>query len=146
MTFPECASFGNEFDAPFGEPVPTLGRSDHTYLNLAGTAQVDEHVINANLFWLPAKDVTLLTAFRYTHEDRDSSSSFLAFEPQPNVAPFSALNPEGGFHYGDGMIHIWARSADYDRFAESLEFRYAGCRDWLFYAEGRIGRGVRARE
>jgi len=130
--------FGNEFDAPFGELVPTLGRSDHTYLNLAGTAQVDDHVVNANLFWLPAKDVTLLSAFRYTHEDRDSSSSFLAFEPQLNVPPFNALNPEGGFHYGPGIPSFGARSADYDRFAESFEFRYAGLRDWLFYAEAEL--------
>ena len=131
--------FGNEFDAPFGEPVPTLGRSDHSYLNLAGTAQANDHVINANLFWLPLKDLTVLTALRYTHEDQDSFSNFLAFEPEPNVAPFTVLNPEGGFHYGTGIPTSGSRSADYNRLAESLELRYAGFKNWLFYAEAELG-------
>ena len=68
--------FGDEFDAPFGEFIPTLSPTDHAYVNLAGTAQMDKHVVNANLFWLPAKEFTVLTAFRYTHEDRDSSCEF----------------------------------------------------------------------
>ena len=130
--------FGNEFDPAFGEPIPTLSRSDHTYLDLAGTAQVDQHIFNANFFWLPTKDVTALMAFRYTHEDRDSSSSFLAFEPQPNVAPFTPLNPEGGFHYGTGTPTFGAKSAEYNQFAQSLELRYVGFRDWLFYAQAEL--------
>ena len=127
--------FGNEFDVPFGEVIPTLGQTDHAYLDLAGTARVDEHVVNANLFWLPVKEFTVLTAFRYTHEDRDSSASFLAFDPQFNIPPFTALNPVSGFHYGTGLLTFGTRSAYYDRFAESLELRYAGLSGWLFYAE-----------
>jgi len=130
--------FGNEFDAPFGEPLPTLGLFDHAYLDLAGTAEVDEHVVNANLFWLPVKDLTILTSFRYTHEDRDSLSSFLAFNPTFNIPPFTALNPAGGFHYGTGVLAFATRSAYYDRFAESLELRYTGVRDWLFYGEAEV--------
>jgi hypothetical protein len=127
--------FGSEFDAPFGEPIPTLNFFDHSYLDLAGTAQVDEHVVNANLFWLPVKDLTVLTTFRYTHEDRDSSSSFLAFNPEFNLPPFTAQNPAGGFHYGSGILTFGSRSAYYDRFAESLELRYTALRDLLFYGE-----------
>ena len=29
-----------------------------------------------------------------------------------------------------------ARDSDYNRFAERLELRYTGIKDWLFYAEG----------
>jgi hypothetical protein len=130
--------FGNEFDAPFGEVIPTLNFGDHSYLDLAGTAQVDEHVFNANVFWLPVKDLSVLTAFRYTHENRDSSSSFLAFEPEFNLPPFTPQNPQGGFHYGSGVLTFGARSANYDRFAENLELRYTGLADWLFYAQAEL--------
>lgn len=130
--------FGNGFDAPFGEPLPSLDFFDHAYLDLAGTAQIDEHVVNANLFWLPVKEVTVLTTFRYTHEDRDSSSSFLAFNPEFNLPPFTALNPAGGFHYGTGIPTFGTRSAYYDRFAESLELRYTGLRDLLLYGEAEL--------
>jgi hypothetical protein len=127
--------FGTDFDAAFGEPVPTLGRNDHSFINLAGTAEVKEHVINANLFWMPAKDLALLTAFRYTHEERDSAASFLAVEPEANTEPFTSTNPEGGFHLGTPTPASGARSADYDRFAQRLELRYTGIADWSFYAQ-----------
>ena len=50
--------FGTSFDSAFGEPVPTLGRRDHAFIDLAGTAQVEENVFNANLFWMPVKTST----------------------------------------------------------------------------------------
>jgi len=127
---------GSHFDAAFGEPVPTLGQRDHAFLNLAGTAEVKEHVVNANLFWMPLPNLTLLTGFRYTHENRDSNSTFLAEEPVPNTPPFTPTNPEHGFHYGPPEPGSGARMSDYNRFAERLELRYTGIDNWLFYAQG----------
>jgi hypothetical protein len=127
---------GSHFDAAFGEPVPTLGQRDHAFIDLAGFAEVKQHVVNANLFWMPLADLTLLTGFRYTHENRNSDSTFLALEPEPNTPPFSATNPEGGFHFGPGEPAAGARMSDYDRFAERLELRYTGIANWLFYAQG----------
>ena len=128
--------FGTDFNAAFGAPVPTLGQRDHAFIDLSGTAQVMEHVFNANLFWMPLPHLTALTAFRYTHENRDSDGTFLAVEPERNMAPFSATNPEGGFHFGTPEPASGARSADYDRFAERMELRYDGIANWLFYAQG----------
>ena len=54
------------------------------------------------------------------------------------LPPFTALNPAGGFHYGTGILTLGTRSAYYDNFAESLELRYAGFRDWLFYAQAEL--------
>ena len=127
--------FGNEFDPPFGEVIPTLTQTDHAYLNLAGTAQVDEHVINANLFWLPAKQLSVLAGFRYTHENRDSFSTFLAVEPFFNLPPFTPTNPEGGFHYLPPTPASGFRRSDSDRFAQNLELRFTGLPDWTFYAQ-----------
>lgn len=128
--------FGPIFDSAFGEPVPTLAQRDHAFLDLAGMAQVREHMANANLFWMPVPSLAILTGFRYTHESMDSDSSFLAEEPVPNTPPFTPMNPAHGFHYGPPQPGFGDRMADYDRFAERLELRYTGIDNWLFYAQG----------
>jgi hypothetical protein len=128
--------FGTHFDSAFGEPVPTLGRFDHAFIDLAGMAQVKENLFNANLFWQPLESLTVLTGFRYSHDNLDTDSTFLAEEPVPNTPPFTPTNPEGGFHYGPPEPGFGARLADYDRFAQRLELRYTGIKDCLFYAEG----------
>jgi len=127
---------GTHWNEAFGEPVPTLGQRDHSFINLAGTAQTIEHVVNANLFWMPFESLALLTGFRYTHENQDNDSTFLAEEPVPNTPPFTRLNPEGGFHIGAALPVEGGRNSDYDRFAQRLEMRYTGVKDWLFYLEG----------
>jgi hypothetical protein len=85
---------------------------------------------------MPLESLAILTGFRYTHENVDNESTFLAEEPVPNTPPFTRLNPEGGFHYGPPEPAFGSRNADYDRFAQRLELRYTGIKDWLFYAEG----------
>jgi hypothetical protein len=128
--------FGTHWDEAFGEPVPTLGSGDRAFINLAGTARIKEHLFNANLFWMPFESVAILTGFRYTHQNNDSDSTFIAEEPVPNTPPFTPTNPLGGFHYGLGLPAEGARNSDYDLFAQRLELRYTGIKDWLFYAEG----------
>ncbi len=127
---------GLHWDEAFGEPVPTLGQRDHAFIDLAGMAQIKENLFNANLFWMPLESLAILTGFRYTHENVDNESTFLAEEPVRNTPPFTRLNPEGGFHYGPPEPAFGSRTADYDRFAQRLELRYTGIKNWLFYAEG----------
>ena len=128
--------FGTSFDSAFGEPVPTLGNRDHAFIDLAGMAQIKENLFNANLFWMPLESLTILTGFRYTHENLDTDSTFLAEEPVPNTPPFTPTNPANGFHYGPPEPGFGARMEDYDLFAQRLELRYTGIKDWVFYAEG----------
>jgi hypothetical protein len=128
--------FGTHWDSAFGEPVPTLGQRDHAFIDLAGTAQIKENLVNANLFWMPFDNLAILTGFRYTHQNNDSSSTFIAEEPVPNTPPFTPTNPQRGFHYGVGELADGARNSDYNLFAQRLELRYTGIKDWLFYAEG----------
>ncbi len=127
---------GTHFDADFGEPVPTLRPFDHGFINLAGTSQVAEHIFNANVLWMPLKDLTVLTAFRYTHDDRESDSTFLATDSTPNVPPFTPSNPQGGAHPITPVPVAANASVDYNRFGQRLEMRYDGLANWLFYAAG----------
>jgi hypothetical protein len=128
--------FGTSFDSAFGEPVPTLGNRDHAFIDLSGMAQIKENLFNANLFWMPLESLTILTGFRYTHENLDTDSTFLAEEPVPNTPPFTPTNPAHGLHYGPPEPGFGERIADYDLFAQRLELRYTGIKDWLFWAEG----------
>ena len=128
--------FGLNFDSAFGEPVPTLGSRDHAFIDLAGTAQDREHLVNANLFWTPLESLAVVLGFRYTHQNLDTDSTFLAEEPVPNTPPFTPTNPANGFHFGPGIPTSGAEDADYDRFAERLELRYTGIENWLFYFQG----------
>jgi hypothetical protein len=128
--------FGTHWDEAFGEPVPTLANLDHSFIDLAGTARVRENLFNANVFWMPFENLAILSGFRYTHENDESDSTFLAEETVPNTPPFTPLNPAGGFHFGPPIPVEGARNSDYNRFAQRLEMRYTGIKDWLFYFEG----------
>src|SRR6516165_7722851 len=70
--------YGTHWDEAFGQPVPTLSAFDDAFIDLAGTAQTKENLFNANLFWIPLENLTVLTGFRFTHENIDTDSSFLA--------------------------------------------------------------------
>ena len=128
--------FGTHWDEAFGEPVPTLGSRDHAFIDLAGMAQIKENLFNANLFWMPFENLSILSGFRYTHQNNDSESTFIAEEPVSNTPPFTANNPQGGFHYGVGEPANGARNSDYNEFAQRLELRYTGIKDWLFWVQG----------
>jgi hypothetical protein len=128
--------FGTHWDEAFGEPVPTLSSRDVAFIDLAGTAQIKENLVNANLFWMPFENLSILSGFRYTHQNNDSESTFIEEEPVPNTPPFTPTNPQGGLHFGVGLPANGARDSDYNMFAQRLELRYTGIKDWLFYAEG----------
>ena len=128
--------YGTHWDEAFGEPVPTLSSRDHAFIDLAGSAQIKENLFNANLFWMPFDNLAILSGFRYTHQNNDSESTFIAEEPMPNTPPFTSTNPKGGFHYGVGFPADGARNSDYNLFAQRLELRYTGIKDWLFYVQG----------
>jgi hypothetical protein len=128
---------GSDYNTMYGDPILTLQSNDHGVINLAGVSSMHEHVGNANLLWIPVKNLTLLTAFRYTHEEKDSSASFLDTNTTGNTAPFSPTNPQGGFHLIPNSIpRSGDTSDDFDNVAETFEIRYSGLQNWVFYARG----------
>lgn len=120
---------GPDYDASYNDPILTLQSNDHGFLNLAGTSQVDEHVFNSNVLWMPLKTLTVLTAFRYTLEHKESDATFLDTTTAANVPP-------PGFHRVAPIMRSADTSDNSNNFAERLEMRYSGIDNWLFYAEG----------
>jgi len=117
---------GTDYNASFSDPILTLRPFDHGFLNLAGQSQVDQHVVNLNLMWVPLKNLTVLSAFRYTHEDKDSASTFLETSTS-STPPIEQLPP---------VLTAADSLEDFNKFSERLELRYTGIAKWLFYAEG----------
>jgi len=127
---------GPDYNSTIDDPILTLQSNDHGFLDLAGTSETFEHVFNANLFWIPLQDLSLLTAFRYTHQNADSDAMLLDTSTTANVAPFTLTNPKGGFHRTTPTPRTEDTSNEFDNFAERLELRYTHIENWLFYAEG----------
>ncbi len=112
--------YGPFYYASYSDPIDTLGIRDEGYLNLAGTSNSQQWVVNLNLMWLPVKNLTVLTAFRYTYEDTQSNSVFV--ETTTRTAP---------------LVPVAASSfQNFNTFAETFELRYTGVTNWLFYARG----------
>ncbi|MEY2495368.1 MAG: hypothetical protein QOJ45_1860 [Verrucomicrobiota bacterium] len=127
---------GAGYDSMIGDPILTLQSNDHGVLNLSGVSQVHEHVGNLNLMWVPVKKLTVIAAFRYTREEKESSATFLDTNTGANVAPFTATNPQGGFHLIAPVARAGDSADEFDNLAETFELRYAGIDNWLFYARG----------
>lgn len=127
---------GSGYDSMYGDPILTLQSNDHGILNLSGMSQAHEHVGNVNLLWTPMKKLNLLAAFRYTHEEKDSSATFLDSNTAANVAPFTATNPRGGFHQITPVFRAGDSSDEFDNVAQTFEARYTGIESWVFYARG----------
>ena len=60
--------YGTDFNAAFGEPVPTLSKPGPRFHWSLWNGRSKKHVFNANLFWMPIKELDVLGGFRYTHE------------------------------------------------------------------------------
>lgn len=112
--------YGPSYNSSYSDPISTLGGFDHGYLNLVGASDARQHVVNLNLLWLPTKDFTVLTAFRFTNEEKQSDSVFLETSTRTDpLLPMAASSFE-----------------NFNTFAETLELRYAGIADWLLYSRG----------
>ena len=128
---------GTDYDSMYGDPILTLQSNDHGTLNLAGMSHSHEHIGNLNLMWLPIKNLKAIVGFRYTHENKDTSATFLDTNTTGNTAPFSPTNPQGGFHrLPVPTPRVGDSSDEFDNLAETFELRYTGLDHWVFYARG----------
>ena len=118
---------GEDYNPVFVTSFPTLQSNDHAILNLAGMSESREHVFNTNLFWMPLKDLEALAGFRYTHENIDSSSTFLDANTATSPPPT---------HYTAPIPKSADTSEDDNELAEQFEIRYKHFQNWLLYAEG----------
>ncbi len=112
--------YGTDYNSAYSDPITTLSSRDHGYLNLAGSAQVEQYVVNLNAMWLPMKNLTVIGAFRYTGENKQSDAVYLDTTLR-TIPPIPTAT---------------SSFENFNTFAETLELRYAGINNWVLYAGG----------
>jgi hypothetical protein len=135
-------------------PGVPLTASDHALYGITGGTQDTLNVLNANLWWNPIDDLVIVPSLRAEFEDMSGWSHHIAgIRGNPNATQAeldNALAGIGLLPYGPKLLGTPATipsfvptlSSDSDttsnevqEFTESLEARYTGVSDILFYGK-----------
>jgi hypothetical protein len=107
--------YGIGYDPDLAQRLP----SPNSFDALSSSTHLDQHLINANVFWRPKDTVAIVPSLRIDKEDWSGSSAF----GQPAL-PFT---PGAYFAANDrGLLDV----------AGNLEVRYTGVTNWVFFARG----------
>jgi hypothetical protein len=107
--------YGTAYDPIFAQRLP----NPDTFEHLSGGSQLHQHVANVNLMLQLTDNLVLVPALRIEQQSTDSES----FYDSP-AAPFSS------FAYGAGSDRALLDVS------ESLDLRFTGLTNWVFYARG----------
>lgn len=109
------------------------------FLNLGGGSQSGQHVGTLSLMWVPLESLTITPSFRVESDDTDAVSLFNTTVNQttktitigkikiPVISTLAGLSAKPTF---------FASHENILNAAQSLEVRYTGINDWVFYANG----------
>ena len=122
----------------------TLGNIPSTraatgYIDLLGGAEMNRHEFNVNLMWIPIPDLSIITGLRYDHEDTDSVSAWTETSTNTSAnAYYLSGTTQKAVTYLQPTKKPYLASSSYalQKWAESLEVRYTGLKDWVFYTRG----------
>jgi hypothetical protein len=126
-------AIGGSFDA---DPSPAaLGAfarrqtRDHGFDSLSGGTQIDQHVGAISLMYRPTPDITIVPSLRIESQDQKGDSSFQDIE----VAGGGGITTEDV---------VATRQRDLLDVSESIEARYTGITNWVFYARAELLQGT----
>jgi len=121
---------GSRIYGPGYDPIfdPVFGRRqvrDEGFFGLHGGSNFKQYLMNLNLMWTPFDGFTVVPGLRVEKQDIDSFSDF----EETAVGTGAALPTN--------VEEVAAESQrDILDVAESIELRYSGFTNWLFYARG----------
>ncbi len=127
--------YAGEFDQDYDAWYNNIQNRDEGYYDLVGGAFMKQYVGNVNLIITPFEHLTIVPAFRVEFMDRDSVSDFV----ETNFADQSvgAGKAKQTFSTREIPIHLRNMGTREDvELTESLEIRYSGVPDWVFYIRG----------
>jgi len=149
-------SFGysyTNFDTDIGGDRPSnsastgdlLTGSDHALWGITGGSQGSINVLNANLWWNPTKDLTIVPSVRAEFWDNGGWANHVGGIRGSNVTPtntadqvvedaIGGLYPGLGPNYGLLEEFQSGSNDEYQEYAETIEARYSGLENILLYA------------
>jgi hypothetical protein len=116
--------YGSDFDVPFNARFANRQTNDSGFLDLTGGAQTKQAIITLNAMLLPIKDLSITGGVKTDYEDTDGVQSHIL------TSGNASQSRNDGFN-----------DMDFLTVTESLEARYAGIRDWAFYARAILVEG-----
>ena len=105
--------YGSTFDAPYSLMAPNPGLG---YYNMTGDSHLQEYVMDVNLMAIPFKTLTITPAVRVEKENWDAESSGVG----------TLLNSSENFNSQSSRDDIDV--------SESLDVRYTGVTNWVYFA------------
>jgi len=115
--------YGQYYDAPY-MAINNSSLTGSGYLNLYGGSSVSDHVTTVNLMWQPIESLIITPSARVEFEDIVSTSEY-ARTAAANATNTTGLQTPRTYNItSDVLMNV----------AESLDIRYTGVEDWVFYA------------
>jgi hypothetical protein len=118
--------YGATYDAPFDPTFPGSQALDSGFIDLDGTAEVEQHVGTVTIQGRPIETLQATAGFRVEQQDVTGASDWTAtdvgFGGSPPPTTLTALAAKS--------------DADTTSFTESLELRYTGLANWVWFARG----------
>ena len=109
--------YGTAYDPDLAQRLPSV----NTFEGLQGGSRLGQHVVNLNLMLTPWESVVVVPSARFEKQDIESSSRYgspAAADPWIST-PYSVSSDRG-------LLDV----------SESLEIRYTGLTNWVFFARG----------
>ncbi|MCI0744324.1 MAG: hypothetical protein L0Y58_02860 [Verrucomicrobia subdivision 3 bacterium] len=117
--------YGAGYDPIYDPMFARRQQRDEGFFGLHGGSTLQQYLANLNLMWTPFDGFTVVPGLRIEKQDLDSESEFI----ETNVGAPPALpstQEELAAETERGILDV----------AESIEFRYSGVTNWVFYARG----------
>lgn len=117
--------YGGGYEAVYDPLFARRQQRDEGFLALSGGSQVKQYVMNINLMLTPWDHLTLVPALRVEKQNQEGVASFT--ETDFGASPtFAAIQDELLNTRERGFLDV----------SESLEARYTGLTNWVFYTRG----------
>ncbi len=116
--------YGGAYDAPFNARFAGKQANDNGFIDLNGGSQGKEATVAMNLMTIPLNDLTLTLGVRINQQDVDGVSAY-TLTSSAAAGGTTVQTPRS-----------LRNDTDFLNVSESMEARYKGIRDWVFYARG----------
>lgn len=104
---------------------------DHGFFGLEGGTDVNQHVGTINLMWMPTPKLTVVPSLRIESQDQNGNTDYEDVEVSSVAGVLTAGQEAVANSRVRNLLEV----------TESLEARYTGVTNWVFYARAEVTEG-----